>query len=536
MGRLHFVDITKNSGIDFTTTSGKTPSTQILEVKGGGLALLDFDGDGDYDLFVPNGATLDSPKKGPGCRFYENISNMGKRPAIHFRDITSRTGIAFDRWGFGSCALDYDGDGKDDLYVSAFGENSLYHNLGGKFEDATAQAGVAGGANDWTTATACGDIDQDGDLDLYVVNYIEFDPKNPPPETTFMTARVFGGPMGLKAQPDRVFVNRGDGTFEDATSRLGFDKVEPGYGLGAVILDFDGDGKQDIFVGNDSGKNNLFMRKADGSFEDLGVTSGIATNSDGIEQATMGIAIGDVNGDQLADVFSTNFMNDTNTLHVYVGKRQFSDQTPLWGLGVVSRPYLKWATGFYDFDHDGDEDIVVFDGHVYPKEITEPRGWMHDQVPQLFRRTAGKRFELVSAEEAGPWLKEARCDRSAVFDDLDLDGDIDMIVNSLNEPIRVLENDGAKGPWTIVALLDRRPDVKNHHGIGSKIVVDAGGVKQTRWVYTSGGYQSSNPPQVHFGLPLGTKTYTVDVTWPDGTTTKFGPQPIESVDTLTLDH
>jgi enediyne biosynthesis protein E4 len=520
---LHFEDVTATSGIAFTTTSGKTPSSQILEVKGGGLATLDYDDDGDFDLFVPNGATLESPRKGPGARFYVNSSTLA---AIRFEDATAQSGITFDRWGFGPCVLDGDGDGKDDLFVACFGEDAFFRNRGGSFEDATAQAGLTGDANDWSTAAATGDLDLDGDLDLYVANYLEIDPANPPPPSVFLAVRVFSGPNGLRPLPDRCYLNRGDGTFEDASERLGFRAVEPGYGLGVAILDLDADGSQDVFVGNDSGRNFHFVREADGRFRDIASESGLATNGDGIEQATMGITIGDVNGDTLPDVFSTNFMNDTNTLQVNLGARQFSDQTALYGLGVVSRPYVAWATAFVDFDHDLDEDLLVFNGHVYPKEITEPNKWGHDQAPQLMRR-AGKRFELVTAKEGGAWLGQAHCDRSAVFDDFDRDGDIDVIVNGLNQPIRVLENDSTLGgPSVLVELRQGAAFGKNPHALGSRVVLTAGDTKQTRWIYSSGGYQSTQPPRAHFALPRETKSFTLDVTWPDGTTATYPQEKV----------
>jgi len=517
---LHWKDVSATAGLDFTTTSGKTPSSQILEVKGGGLGAIDYDDDGDFDLLVPNGATLESPRKGPGARFYENRSTPG---AIRFEDATTKSGLIFDRWGFGPCVLDADGDGKDDVFIACYGDDAFFQNRGGKFEERTAAVGLVGESNDWSTAAATGDLDLDGDLDLYVANYLGFDTKNPPAPSNFLDAPVFGGPKGLPPLPDRCYVNRGDGTFEDATTELGFATVAPGYGLGVAILDFDLDGKQDVFVGNDSGANFLFVRGADGKFMDVGVDRAVATNGDGIEQATMGIAIGDVNRDERPDLFTTNFMNDTNTLHVGLEDGSYSDQTSLYGLGVASRPFVAWATAFYDFDHDFDEDILVFNGHVYPKEITEPRKWNHDQVPQLYRRE-GKRFALATAAESGEWLALARCDRTAIFDDLDGDCDIDIVVNSLNQPIRTLENDGATPGGTtassrgvLVELEQTGAFSKNPHALGSRVVLVVGELRQVRWIYSSGGYQSSQPPRAHFAVPSAATKYTLEITWPDGT-------------------
>ena len=505
---LHFTDVTAKSGISMVTTSGVTPSTQILEVKGGGLALIDLEQDGDLDLFVPNGATLDAPYEGAGGRTFEN------QGGLRFTDVTGTKGPDFDRWGFGTAIGDVDGDGIGDIYICCYGDNALYRATGGgRFEERAAAAGVTGGGDRWSTAATFADLDLDGDLDLYVVNNLEFDTDTLPPRTNFMGQDVLAGPNGLRPQADVLFENQGDGTFVDITEASGCAAVKPSYGLGVVALDFDGDGPPEIFVGNDSGVNFLFRRTEAGLYEDLGAVSGIGNNEDGLQQATMGIAVGDVDGDQLPDVFTTNFMNDTNTLHVNAGDLFFDDRTRVYGLGVVSRRYLGWASMFFDFDHDGDEDLVAFNGHVYPEVTTAPVGWMHDQVPQLFVRD-GDRFSL-SGPEAGAWLTAAHCDRSAVFGDLDLDGDVDMVVYELNGPLRVLENDGATGPWLIVSLRDERESTQNHRGIGARVTATTNGVRRTRWIHTGGGYQSSNPPVAHLGLP-GATTVDVEVRWPDG--------------------
>lgn len=507
---LHLADVTASTGIALTLTSGRTPSTQILEVKGGGLALLDIDEDGDVDLFAPNGATLADPLRGAGAHTFENLGGL------KFADASGRLGPDFKRWGFGPAVGDVDGDGHDDIYVSCFGTNALYRALGGgKFDDHTDASGTGGG-DAWSMAAAFGDVDGDGDLDLYVANYLRFDPAHPPRRTDFLGVDVFGGPHGLPPEADRLFENQGDGTFRDITDASGCGAVKPGYGLGVAIVDFDGDGSAEIFVGNDSGENFLFHREADGRLVDRGVQSGIASNQDGVDQATMGIAIGDVNGDLLPDVFTTNFMNDTNTLHVNAGNLLFEDQTQPWGLGLVSRPFLAWATAFVDFDHDADEDVVVFNGHVYPEETARQMGSSHAQTPQLFVRDGARSRFDVASDGAGPWLTARHCDRSAVFGDLDLDGDIDIIVGELNGPLRVLENDGAQAAWLIVRLIDARPTAKNRLGLGARVVVSAAGRRQVRWIHGAGGYQAANPPWAHFGFGSLDAPVEVEVTWPDG--------------------
>ncbi|MCP3914062.1 MAG: CRTAC1 family protein [bacterium] len=504
---LHFTDVTQKTGIDFVTTSGATPSTQILEVKGGGLALIDYDADGDLDVFVANGATLDDPERGPGCRLFRNDGGW------RFTDVTEGT-VDFQRWGFGVAVADYDGDGFDDLFVACYGRNALLCNEGGRFVEVTEAAGLVDAA--WSTAAAFGDVDGDGDLDLYVANYLRFDARNPPPRTTYLGADVFLGPRGLDPEADVLWENQGDGTFRDVTQSSGCD-APPAFGLGVLILDLDGDARAEIFVGNDSGGNFLFRRGADGRFEEAALHAGLAVNEFGVEQATMGIAVGDVNGDGLPDLCTSNFMNDTNTLHVNLGELLFEDQTQRMGLAMLTRPFVGWASMFYDFDHDGDEDLVTFNGHVYPEVVTAPRNWNHAQTPLLFERD-GERFRAVLHTRGGDWLAATHCDRSAAFGDLDGDGDIDVVAGALNGPLRVLENDGARGPWLIVEL-DDAPHPSNRRGLGSRVEVRAPGRTWTRWVHGKGSYQSANAPYAHFGLPADAARVDVHVTWPDGAET-----------------
>jgi enediyne biosynthesis protein E4 len=523
---IRFTDITAQSGIDFTMTCGKTPATEILEVNGGGMALIDFDNDGDLDLFIANGATLENPQSGPGSKLFENLGEF------RFQDVTEKSKIDVHRWATGAAVGDYDGDGFDDIYVSCYGPDVLLRNAGDRtFVDATSSAKISD--DRWGASAAFGDIDNDGDLDLYVTNYLEFDVNRPPPRTTYKNVEVMAGPHGLTPQHDILYENLGDGTFRDITAEANCLPKNPAFGLNVVIIDVDNDGKQDILVANDSMPDFLFhnlgLVNGRPRFEEIGNNSGIAANNEGGNQASMGYAIADVDGNGFPDKFTTVFSSDTNSLHMNLNGTLFEDRSPQYGLAMISRQYLGWSTAFYDFDHDGDEDLFMVNGHVYPEATMESMDSEFAQPPLLFARE-GKRFKRVQPGDANSWLGEKHRDRNAVFGDFDGDGDIDIIIGELNGPIRVLRNETISGEgksganassnWLIVELHDGRTGAKNRHGYGSKIEVETVAAsnampKQTRWLYTGGGFQSSGAPYVHFAAPNANEA-TVTVTWPDG--------------------
>jgi len=541
-GRFHFTDVAEASGLRLVTTNGHRPATQILEVKGGGLALLDRDNDGDLDVFVPNGATLESPQRGPGCRLFDNDGTSagggGTLPRVH--DATAAAGLRFDGWGMGCAVGDVEGDGFDDIYVTAWGHNALLRNEGGRTFRQVDDAPAAG-AQRWSTGCAFGDVDGDGDLDLYVATYLDFDPAHPPPGRSFKGVPVFGGPLGLPGQPDVLYANRGDGTLEDVSAAAGILAVPPSYGLGVAILDLDLDGRQEIFVGNDSQPSVLFddpdpaasapAAAAAGAWTrplaDRGLLSGLATNGDGRAQATMGIAILDADGDGWPDVFTTNFSSDTNTLRVNRDGRTFDDRTTLYGLGSPSRPYVKWAALACDFDADAQEDLVIFDGHTYPQATRATMDSDALQPPQLYARD-GERFALVTGAEAGSWLQGLHLDRSAAPGDLDGDGDMDMVVTELNAPVRVLQNDGPQGRSLQVALHDGRPGAKNPRGLGSRVAVTLDGRTQHRWICSGTGFLSSGEALAHVGFGAGAADASAEVlvTWPDGREQRVSGVPL----------
>ncbi len=515
--RFGMTDVAEELGLRWSSRSGGAETTQLLEVKGGGLAIFDTNADGRFDVFVPGGATLASTEQGQGARLFRQTAEG------RFEDATEGSGLGLARWGFGCAVGDVNGDGHEDLFVACFGRNALF--LGqsdGGFVDGSEAASLDREA--WSSSGAFGDLDGDGDLDLYVVNYVQFDPASLPAPMEFRGAKVFGGPMGLPGEPDRVYENLGEGRFRDATADWGFGAAQPSYGLGVVIADLDGDGSAEVLVGNDSQANFLFQRGEDGRFLDAGSASGLALDENGWGQATMGIALGDVNDDGMPDVFSSNFMSDHDTLHVNQGGLRFEDRSRRSGLSMVSMPYLGWGCDFADIDQDGLQELLVVHGHVYPESVTAPMGWRTDQEIQLFERD-GKRLRVVPPSADLPWLGETNRDRGAAFADMDGDGDLDLLVRELVGPLRLYRNDGPTGNWLRIVLRDRRPGSSNTTGIGAQVRVQSAGAAQHRWIVSGTSYQSASPAEAHFGLGAETGPVQVEVTWPGGEIQTTTAQP-----------
>ena len=509
---IRLEDVTAASGIEFTTTSGELPPTQIIEVKGGGVALIDFDGDGDEDLFFPNGATLKSPSQGPGARLYENLGSM------QFRRVEPDPPLR--AWAFGPAVGDFDGDGREDIVVACHGSIRLLLNAGnGAFADASDRLpDAARDASAWNTSVAAADLDADGDLDLYITRYLKIDPSAPPGPSLFKGVPVMAGPRGLEPQADVLLRNVGGGRFENATQESGIASLAPAYGLNAAIADFTGDGRPDVLVANDSQQDMLLRNLGNMRFEDGGRAMGIATNMEGTEQASMGIAIGDVNGDSLPDAHISVFSSDTNTMHESREGRFFDDRTGLRGVGVPSRRLCGWASAFVDLEHDGDEDLVTVNGHTYPQATLALMDSEWEQ-PMLVLERRADRFEPVPPDSTGPGCGGRHRDRSAVFADLDRDGDIDIVVAGLNQPVRVIRNaHDIADDWIAIRLDDRR-SAGNRAARGARIQLDASGQVQARWLAGGGPFQSNRSAEVHFGTGASRGPWSAMVTWPDGVRT-----------------
>ena len=506
---------TQRSAPDFTPTCGDAMTNAIPEVNGAGLALIDVDGDGTLEIFVANGSTLDDPNAGLGCRVFKRTNNI-------WADITDEVGLDVHGWATSATPFDFDGDGDSDVYITRIGHDVLLRNDDGHFTDITAAAGID--SPGWGTAAAAGDVNGDGWTDLYIANYLAWDFKAPlPHDVRFMGVDVLAGPRGLAPQADVLYLNNADGTFEDVTVASGAADVPPKYALNAVITDFDGDGRSDVLVGNDT-MPNVLLTHAEPVGEalrlvDTAMRRGLSTNADGGAQATMGLAIGDINDDGQPDVFSTNFSSDTNTLHASTGDGWFADRTQAYGLGLPSRPFLGWTVFLFDADLDGDEDLTIFNGHVYPTAGMDTMDSDYLQDVLLMQRNGDRFTRRTHADEQ--WADMPAIHRAAVLGVLDPMHGVELIAAPRGEPINVVQHT-RQGPLHRITfqLHDDRPNVGNREGHGAHVTIDDGTRTQHRWITTSSAFQGASAPQVHVSIPSNVDTLHVTVNWPDGPVTQ----------------
>ena len=515
-----FTDISHASGIDrFQHKSGTTEKTTILETPGSGVALIDYDQDGWLDIYLVNGSTfpaLAGKEASPKAMLLHN-NHDGT-----FTDVTQKAGVANERWGFGAVVGDYDNDGWPDIYVSNFGKNRLYHNNhDGTFTDVADKGGVTLGG--WSTGATWGDYDHDGLLDLFVPGYVKFDPANPPIAgqgglppgfCQFRGINVMCGPRGLPGEGDHLFHNNGNGTFTDVSEKASVSDPRGYYGLASVFVDVDDDGWIDLLVANDSVPKYLYRNKHDGTFEDVSYLSGFALNDEGREQAAMGIAVGDYNGDGKVDFHITNFSDDYNTLYRNDGEASFTDVSFAAGLANVTIPFLGWGTGFLDYDNDGLPDIFVANGHVYPGVDKQDWGTTWAQRPLLFRNVKGSKFEAVPPA-TGSGLAVVVSARGAAFGDLFNDGKIDVVMNVIDGKAILLRNVVKNSNhWLELKLVGGPKSPRD--AVGAKVFVTSEGVRRRGDAFSGGSYASSSDPRLHFGLGTSTKIDKLEIQWPSG--------------------
>lgn len=521
--RWHLTDVTEASGIAHASGSGNPDRKDyIFEVKGSGVGALDYDGDGWVDLIFSRGSSLERWRKGdnPGPVLYRN------RRDGTFEDVTRAAGLTRGGWGVGVSAADYDNDGWVDLYLANLGTDVLYRNNGdGTFTDMTEQAGIR--APGWSSSAAFGDFDGDGHLDLYVAAYLEVGPDALPEgraggTCTYVGVPVLCGPRGLPGARDLYFHNNGNGTFSEQSEASGAFDEKRYFGLGVVAADVDGDGDLDIYVGNDATPNYLFVNRGNGRFDERGLASGTAVSGDGNEQASMGVDAADYDNDGRPDIYATHFAGDYSTLYRNLGELLFEDVTVRARLREPGWAFVKWGTAFLDLDHDGWKDLVHANGHVYP-HLRVAAGAETYQQPALtvYANRRDGTFRDASSD-AGPDAAKRVLGRGLAFADIDNDGDLDLVVACLDSRPMVLRNDGAPDHWLMLRAVGRRA---NRDAIGTRITVQTGQRSQVWEVKRTVGIYSASDPRAHFGLGDADKADLVRVQWPGGKVDEFRDLP-----------
>src|SRR5258707_953808 len=526
----NFIDIADKAGLTVVNVFGGVDTKKyIIETTGTGVAIFDYDNDGWPDIFVVNGTTLEGfpADQSPTNHLYHNNHDTT------FTDVTAKAGLVATGWGQGVCVGDYDNDGWEDLYVTYYGKNRLYHNDHGVFTEVAEKAGVAGSGTAWGTGCAFVDYQRDGRLDLMVANYVGFNLSTIPTpgegsSCVWKGVPVMCGPRGLPGAKNILYEDRGDGTFADVTTKAHIDQTNGRYGFSVSTFDFDDDGWPDIYVACDSAPSILYRNNHDGTFTDVAVVAGAAFNEDGKEQAGMGSTIGDYNGDGRLDIFKTNFSEDTATLYRNNGDGTFDDVTFAAGLGLYTK-YLGWGTMFIDVDNDGWPDLLLINGHVYPEVDTQHLGSEYQEPRILYRNKGNGAFEDISAN-AGPGITTAKSGRGLAVGDLWNDGRMSALVSNMNAPVSLLVNRAKPGNhWIAFKAVGTK---SNRDGIGAKIRVKAGGRILVDEVRSGSSYDSNNDTRVHFGLGRNDKVDWVEVRWPTGLTQKLSGLHVDAIHNL----
>lgn len=515
---VRFEEIAEKVGVRFRHLSGGPKKDYIVESKGGGVTVLDYNNDGWLDIYLVSGTTFD--------RYNKTIASSEDAPRNalfkgtkegYFVDVTESSGTGDPGWGMGASSADYDNDGDADLYLANYGLDILFRNNGdGTFSDVTEQAGIV--VPNWSTGSAWGDYDRDGDLDLYVARYIDFELEKIPTRGANSACQYRGiavqcGPRGLPALPDRLYRNEGNGTFLDVTEKALGSAIPRFYSFTPIWTDFEGDGWPDLFVASDSAPNLYYHNRGDGTFEEAGAISGCAYSRDAVEQSGMGADVADIDHDGLLDLFVANFSEDYNTLYRNLGDSFFEDVTVKAKLITVSWNMVSFALKFFDANLDGWKDAFIVNGGVYPGIDDWNLDSEYRQHPQILRNQRDSTFQDITAE-SGSDLLQKRVGRGAAFGDLDNDGDVDVIINNLDDQAGLYECHAPAGQNWIVFKVEGTKS--NRDGIGAVIRLRSGNLDQMQEVYQAGGFLSGNDLRSHFGIGPRQTVEEVRITWPSG--------------------
>jgi hypothetical protein len=514
---VRFTDVLAGSGITFKHTNGASDEKYLIETMGGGCGLIDYDNDGWLDIYFVNGGPTRSFRPGKPLRHALYRNNHDGT----FTDATERAGVGGNgAYGMGVAVGDYDRDGFEDLLVTSFGPNQLYRNNGdGTFSDVTARAGIAASPPVWSTSAAWLDYDGDGWLDLWVVNYVDFTyDKNPYCGERTPGRRGYCHPDHYKGVPSLLYRNNRDGTFTEVGKRAGL-LLEDAKGLGIVAGDYDGDGKIDVYIANDSVRNFLFHNRGDGTFDEIGLRSGSGFDENGRPQAGMGTDMADYDGDGRPDLFVTNLDTEYNTLYRNLGRNLFQDVTVAAGLGGELGTFdVGFGTRFVDYDNDGWKDLFVANGHILDNIAVSKPQMRYAQPKLLYRNTGTGTFVDVTAG-AGEALSRLHVSRSAAFGDLDNDGDVDVVIGGCNSAPQILRNDGGNAGGSVALRL--RGASSNHEGVGAAVKYELVGRAVSDQVTAGGSYLSAHDPRLHLGLGKARAIRNVEVRWPSGAVDKI---------------
>lgn len=521
-------DIASQAGLDFRHVSGEAVNKKfLLEATGSGVAIFDYDGDGLPDIFLVNGDRWPpvSDAARPTSRLYKNLGHL------RFKDVTEEAGLSFHGWGQGVCAGDYDNDGNEDLFVTYYGHNVLYHNDGnGHFTDVTRKAGLPVDGNRWSTGCSFVDYDRDGRLDIAVANYVSFDPKSTPQtgnNCVFKGLPVVCGPRGLPGGRNILYRNMGDGTFKDVSEESHFDKPDGYYCFSTIASDFDGDGWPDVFLACDSTPNILLHNNHDGTFTDVGDKAGVAFNENGEEQGSMGADAADFDHSGRFSLAVTTFDDDIPALFLHDQDGYFSDVSLRAGLGYRTHQ-VGWGVAFVDLDNDGWPDIFMANGHVYPNVDQLKRGSRFREEKNVYYNLRDGTFADMT-EHSGPGTLIRTPARGLAYGDLDNSGSLALVVNNLDSHPNLLVNRGKKQNWVSFRLEGTH---SNRDAIGSRITIIAGGSTQTSEVRSGCCYMSQSDMRLHFGLGTAVKVDALEVRWPNGVSEKFKVPAINRFQTL----